>query len=499
MRDSDDFSRRLPAEVAQWQADGLISQEQAGAILGRYAPSAGDELPGEPAATDSFGSAEPTQDRAERATLVSRAVSIIGVMGALLVGLGIIIYVAANWDVIPVWARVTMLVALTAAINGTGWLLLARLDYSRIGVAMLVVGALAYGAAIHLIAQIYHVPVNHPNLTTAWFLGVLPMAYIARSRLMVGLSLALLVLSMGFRTQWWLEFYGTDTLLYLAPLTLALSAAVVVLGLLQLRFTWTRPLAAYCYYPGLAIGLAAFGAMTLASIWVDVENLTWAVLSAEYWVTAGVGLATAVGATGVLWWVSREQQDARPIALVTIVATMVATASVMWLWFAYPEPVSWWLFNLVAFCGAALVAFLKREAALLGSVAVLFVILVGIRFASLVDFDGASASILLSAAALTMAACLFAGGLALRSVALVTPYVRMVVAVGLALAAAALHVMGYGVLLALGIAADLVLDARRILDRGRCRMAVGSGFDRASCCGDGGAPTAGKPSGQAAP
>ena len=106
-------------------------------------------------------------------------------MGALLVGLGIIIYVAANWDVIPIWARVTMLVALTTAINVTGWLLLARFDYPRIGVALLVAGALAYGAAIHLIAQIYHVPVNHPNLTTAWFLGVLPIGYVVRSRLMV--------------------------------------------------------------------------------------------------------------------------------------------------------------------------------------------------------------------------------------------------------------------------------------------------------------------------
>ena len=248
-RGGDDFPRRLPAEVAQWQADGLISEEQAGAILDRYGLSTEDGLPGEPAATDSIGSADSTGDLVEQGSIVSRAVSIIGVMGALLVGLGIIIYVAANWDVIPVWARVTMLVGLTAAINVAGWLLLARFEYSRIGVAMLVVGALAYGAAIHLIAQIYHVPVNHPNLTTAWFLGVLPMGYIARSRLLVGFSLALLVMSMGFRTQWWLGYYGADTLLYLAPLTLALSAAVVALGLLQLRFTWTRPLAAYCYYP----------------------------------------------------------------------------------------------------------------------------------------------------------------------------------------------------------------------------------------------------------
>lgn len=438
-----DFGRRLVIEVAAWEREGLVSGEQAQAILRRYDSPATDPPPPETVRPDSDNIAAPV-DVAERNTLVGRAVSVIGVMGALLVGLGIIIYVAANWDVIPVWARVAMLVGLTAAINTTGWLLLARLGYPRVGVAMLVVGALAYGAAIHLIAQIYHVPVNHPNLTTAWFLGVLPVGYIARSRLMVGVSLALLVLSMGFRTQWWLEFYGADTLLFLAPTTLALSAAVVALGLLQLRFAWTRPLAAYCYYPGLAVGLAAFGMMSVGSIWVDVDNLTWAMLSSEYWVTVAVGIATAAGATGALWWVCRAQWEGSLAVNFAIVATMVLTAALIWVWFAYPEPIGWWLFNLTAFGGAVAVGYLKRSPMLLGVAAVLFVILMAIRFASLVDFGDGSAPILLCAAALTVAACLFGVGVAMRSVPLVTPYASIAAAAGLALAAAALHVMGYG-------------------------------------------------------
>ena len=249
---------------------------------------------------------------------------------------------------------------------------------------------------------------------------------------------------MGFRTQWWLEFYGTDTLLYLAPLTLALSAAVVALGRLQLRFTWTRPLAPYCYYPGLAIGFAAFGAMTVASIWVDVGKLTWAVLSAEYWITAGVGIATAVATTGVLWWVERARADARPLMHTAEVTTLVVAAAAMWLWLAYPQPILWWLFNLVAFGGVVAVAFLSRSPLLLAGAAAVFLMLVAIRFVSLVDLDGSGAPILLSAATLTVGACLFSGSLAMRRVLLVAPYVRIVAAVGLALAASALHVLGYG-------------------------------------------------------
>ncbi len=438
-----EFRRRLAIEVGTWERDGIISAEQSQAILRRYASSPEGTALGELAIIDGEPPA-PRVEVTERNTLVGRAVSIIGVMGALLVGLGIIIYVAANWDVIPVWARVTMLVGLTAAINIAGWFLLARLNYPRIGVAMLVVGALAYGASIHLIAQIYHVPVNHPNLTTAWFLGVLPMGYVVRSRLLVGVSLALLVLSMGFRTQWWLEYYGVETFLLLAPLTLAISAAVVALGLLQLRFAWTRPLAAYCCYPGLAIGLAAFGAMTVASIWVDVGQLTWTVLSAEYWITASVGFATAAAATGVLWWNSRDRQDDGPVMPTAIVATMSIAAACMWLWFAWPEPGLWWLFNLVAFGGVVSVAFSVRSPLLLAGASALFLMLVAIRFVSLVDLYSVAAPILLSAAALTVGACLFAGSLAMSSLPLVASHIRIVAAVGLALAASALHVSGYG-------------------------------------------------------
>ena len=438
-----EFRRRLSVEVDGWERDGLVSSEQSVAILRRYGLPAGNEPPSESPAPVSGRPTVSAEDTEERSTLVSRAVSIIGVMGALLVGLGIIIYVAANWDVIPVWARVTMLVVLTVVINAAGWALLARFDYPRIGVAVLVAGALAYGAAIHLVAQIYHVPVNHPNLTTAWFLGVLPLGYIVRSRLMVGLSLVLLVLSMGFRTQWWLEYYREETLLFLAPMTLVISAAVVMLGLLQLRFAWTRPFAGFCSYPGLAMGLAAFCAMSIASIWVDAGDIIRATL-AEYWLTVGVAITVTVAATGCLWWFSRGEHGARPLVQTVAAVTMVAVAGAMWAWFAYPSPGLWWLFNLAAFGGIAVVAFLKRAPPLLGFAAVLFVILVAIRFVSLTELDGAAAPILLAAAGLTAAAGIFAGSTAMRIAAWAAPYARYCAAAALTLAASSLYVMGYG-------------------------------------------------------
>ena len=77
-----DFTRQLPAEVAHWQADGIITAEQAEAIRNRYAsdsPEAGHSAIG------------------------NRVVTVIAVMGAVLIGLGIIAFIAANCRKYPSW------------------------------------------------------------------------------------------------------------------------------------------------------------------------------------------------------------------------------------------------------------------------------------------------------------------------------------------------------------------------------------------------------------
>ena len=99
---------------------------------------------------------------------------------------------------------------------------------------------------------------------------------------------------------------------------------------------------------------------------------------------------------------------------------------------------------MAAFGGAAVVAWLKRSPTLLGCVAVLFALLAAIRFVSLVDLDGEAAPILLAAATMTIAGGVFAGNVAMRGVPLVAAYAKYVGAVGMVLAAASLHVMGYG-------------------------------------------------------
>ena len=71
-----EFLQRLPDEVLLWQRSGTINAAQARAILGRYS------LP-------ISGVADRTQ---------GRLVAGLSILGAVLVGLGIILFFAANWD-----------------------------------------------------------------------------------------------------------------------------------------------------------------------------------------------------------------------------------------------------------------------------------------------------------------------------------------------------------------------------------------------------------------
>ena len=101
-------------------------------------------------------------------------------------------------------------------------------------------GAIAFGASIHLIAQTYHVPVHHPNLVGVWFLGVLPLAYVTRSRSVAGLMLILFVAGAGFRAQEWFTVLDENALFLMPPVYLAFAAGLFGLGRLQSRYEYTR-------------------------------------------------------------------------------------------------------------------------------------------------------------------------------------------------------------------------------------------------------------------
>ena len=327
----DEFQRRLRVEISQWRDEGLITAEQTDSILRRY------DLPAR------AGSA-----------IGNRTVSVIAIMGAALIGLGLIAFIAANWSDIPTLAKLALMVVGTPVIYVVGWLLSYRFGFVRIGAAVILLGAIAFGASLHLVAQTYHVPVNHPNLMPAWFLGVIPLAYIIRSQSVLGLSLIILLVATAFRAQEWVPDVLNDEMVWLAPAYLVLGALLFAGGRLQSRFDYTRPFARIFDIVGLLVVAAPVYLLGYHTIW---EELRWSdpwslgVLSLEYWLVVGIAALAAAAALGLTWWQDRSRRTALILWETLAAIGMGLVAGAMWVGLRFGAEWLWWVFNLVMLAG----------------------------------------------------------------------------------------------------------------------------------------------------
>jgi len=172
--EEDAFLERLQRELPQWRKEGILSSDQAESLLARY-----HLLPGE------------TPSTLRR----SRIVLVLAILGAVLVGVGVLLVIGANWQGIPKWTRLALLFVATGAAYAAGYRLAYHsTKYPRLGVGLLLLGSLLWGASIFLIGQMYHQGGGGGGERTAlayWFLGVLPLAYLILSLFHLALSLVL--------------------------------------------------------------------------------------------------------------------------------------------------------------------------------------------------------------------------------------------------------------------------------------------------------------------
>lgn len=148
-------TRWLLAEIDRWTEDQIISREQADRIRERYtAPIAGP-----PWGLLVFASA-----------------------GALVIGLGIILLLAYNWDQISKSGKLALVFgAVLGAHLGGLWLYRKGGWQRRLGEACSLLGTMLYGAGIWLVAQVYHIDEHYPNGFLLWALGALALAWILES------------------------------------------------------------------------------------------------------------------------------------------------------------------------------------------------------------------------------------------------------------------------------------------------------------------------------
>lgn len=127
-------------------------------------------------------------------------------LGCLFIGLSLITLVGANWDEIPRAVRMFGLIALTLGANVFG-LMKYRREQVSVAVTWFFLGGLLYGASIMLIAQIYHIGEHYPDGILWWALGVLPVAVLLESTLIMMLTVGLAFI--WFFVESSMNFYPT--------------------------------------------------------------------------------------------------------------------------------------------------------------------------------------------------------------------------------------------------------------------------------------------------
>ncbi len=130
------------------------------------------------------------------------AVLLCGVFAALLIGLGIILLLAHNWDGLSRPLRTALAFApLAAGQLLAAWTLWKRDDSAAWREGSGTFLALSIGACIALIGQTYHIPGNLSSFLLTWLLLGLPLVYVLRSTT-VALLYAMGVTAWAAESQW---------------------------------------------------------------------------------------------------------------------------------------------------------------------------------------------------------------------------------------------------------------------------------------------------------
>ena len=122
------FARKLRKEIEVWEREGLVSPILKDRILAWYQMKARKEgLDGD----------------------TGKLITTLSVLGSVLAGVGVILFVAANWSAIPVWGKHAVIFIPMIASYGAGFVLrYGRGDFPKVGAAFILLGSLIFGAGI---------------------------------------------------------------------------------------------------------------------------------------------------------------------------------------------------------------------------------------------------------------------------------------------------------------------------------------------------------------
>lgn len=370
----------LREESDRWANDGLVSADQASAILSGYQPRAGKHL----------------------------LARLLLTVGAAFVGIGVIWLVAANIEELSPALRFGIVAAFWLATTGLAEWLAVRRERGGAAIGAAVVGAvriiavLAFGATIFQAAQSLQVPAYEPRLVGFWALGALGYGYAVRG---IGPAVVGVILGAGWFgwTALDIEFSG------LQAAVAGLTASVLAVSMAGVHRRWWPEFAAVWREVGAAVALLSLfvaalpfvtpGDLRLAPVLLAVMAAAAIALlaalvrgrGAAWWQCLGVLAAGSVGLFLVLWETSTDISDVGTAewlhALVGVTAYVVLALGVASAGILHD---SW---RLTALSVAALVGFTTTQAfavfAPIMSGAWLFLLLGAVLVVTGIGFDRA--------------------------------------------------------------------------------------------------------------
>ena len=144
-------------QIRKWLESGTITQEQAQKMIADV-------------------------DQKSKEVRSSKFIVAISTIGAVLFGLGAILFVASNWQKIPDLMKVLIFLGSTISAYYLGYLFkYDKKNLPKVGASLFFLAALFFGASVFLIAQIYHINANAHLLVLIWLIGVLPLVYAFKS------------------------------------------------------------------------------------------------------------------------------------------------------------------------------------------------------------------------------------------------------------------------------------------------------------------------------
>lgn len=243
----------LRGELEAWQAEAILTGEQADRILSLYE-----------------GPAEAVARQRSRAVFTLMAVA------GLLVGLAVLLLIQYNWEAMPAGLKLTVVLAAVIGTHTCGFSVRYVRRARLASELVFFLGCLLYGAGIWLVAQIFHINAHYLDGMWWWALGVLPFALCLQTPLLHTLLVALLGIWAGMEVLGFsdlgLWFFGRWGFIPNGAYTLPLLALPGVI--------W-----AYRRNSPMTIGLYA----PLLAWWVVLQPLAWRLETNPSYFVGGIG------------------------------------------------------------------------------------------------------------------------------------------------------------------------------------------------------------------